>query len=75
TFVVGLIAILLLLPQAVRVQPRSSPILLGQSGALTGPAKNLGLEMRAGLLAAFAEINHLGGIKGHPIHLISLDDG
>lgn len=52
-----------------------SPILLGQSCALTGPAKNLGIEMRAGLLAAFAQINDSGGINGRDIHLISLDDG
>jgi len=52
-----------------------SPIILGQSCALSGPAKDLGLEMRAGLLAAFGNINDLGGIKGREIHLISLDDG
>ena len=73
--VVRLIALLIFLPHLVWAQPASSPIILGQSCALTGPAKNLGLEMRAGLLAAFAHINDLGGIKGRPIRLISLDDG
>ena len=53
----------------------SSPIVLGQSCALTGPAKNLGLEMRAGLLAAFSKINDEGGVKGRDIVLISRDDG
>ena len=72
---VRLIGLLIFLPQLVWAQPTSSPIILGQSCALTGPAKNLGLEMRAGLLAAFAHINDLGGIKGRPIRLISLDDG
>jgi len=52
-----------------------SPIILGQSCALSGPAKDLGNEMRAGLLASFAFINERGGVKGREIHLISLDDG
>ncbi len=51
------------------------PIILGQSCALSGPAKNLGLEMRAGLLAAFSKINDAGGIHGRDIILISRDDG
>ena len=51
------------------------PIVLGQSCALSGPVKNLGLEMRAGLLAAFSQINDNGGIRGREIVLISQDDG
>lgn len=51
------------------------PIILGQSCALTGPAKDLGLEMRAGLLAAFSKINDAGGVKGRDIVLLSRDDG
>ncbi len=51
------------------------PIVLGQSCALSGPAKNLGLEMRAGLLAAFSQINDNGGIRGQEIILLSRDDG
>ncbi len=51
------------------------PIVLGQSCALSGPVKNLGLEMRAGLLAAFAQINANGGVRGREIVLISRDDG
>lgn len=50
------------------------PIVVGQSCALSGPARNLGLGMRAGLLAAFAQINEKGGIKSRKIQLISLDD-
>ncbi len=56
-------------------QQRSGVLLLGQSCALSGPAKNLGLEMRAGLQAAIAEINDAGGIKGQTIRLRSMDDG
>ncbi|MCP3940287.1 MAG: ABC transporter substrate-binding protein [Desulfobacteraceae bacterium] len=50
-------------------------IILGQSCALTGPARALGIGMRAGLTAYFQKINHAGGIKGRKIRLISLDDG
>jgi ABC-type branched-subunit amino acid transport system substrate-binding protein len=52
-----------------------TPIYLGQSCALTGPAMNLGVELRAGLRAAFAEVNQQGGINGREIVLISVDDG
>ncbi len=51
------------------------PLLLGQSAVLSGPAQNLGLEMRAGLLAAFSFINDHGGIKGREVVLLSRDDG
>ena len=56
-------------------QEEKTPILLGQSCALTGPSKNLGLELRAGLLAAFSKVNDEGGVDGRDILLISRDDG
>ncbi len=52
-----------------------SYIVLGQSCALSGPAKNLGLEIRAGLIAAFSKMNDEGGVKGREILLRSRDDG
>ncbi len=55
--------------------PLSAPIVLGQSCALSGPAQNLGLEMRAGLLAAFSSINDAGGVHGRELILLSRDDG
>ena len=51
------------------------PLVLGQSCALSGPAKNIGTEMRAGLLAAFSSVNDSGGIHGREIFLLSRDDG
>jgi ABC-type branched-subunit amino acid transport system substrate-binding protein len=51
------------------------PIYLGQSCALTGPAMNLGVELRAGLRAALAESNRQGGIDGREVILLSADDG
>jgi ABC-type branched-subunit amino acid transport system substrate-binding protein len=52
-----------------------SPLLLGQSCALSGSAKDLGIEMRAGLEAALAWVNDHGGIRGRRLQLRSMDDG
>lgn len=49
-------------------------ILFGQSAAFTGPASALGRNMRAGIRAAFAEVNEQGGVHGRRLDLISLDD-
>ncbi len=49
-------------------------ILFGQSTALTGAAKRLGINMRAGILSAFNAVNEKGGIYGRKLELISLDD-
>lgn len=64
----------LLAPLAATAEPLP-PLVLGQSAVLGGPAQNLWLEMRAGLLAAFSLINDHGGIKGREVVLISRDDG
>ncbi len=50
-------------------------IVLGQAAALDGPAAALGQGMREGLLAAFAEVNKAGGVKGRKLELVSVDDG
>jgi branched-chain amino acid transport system substrate-binding protein len=50
-------------------------IVFGQATALEGPASALGLGMKQGLEAAFAEINKGGGIKGRKLELKSVDDG
>jgi branched-chain amino acid transport system substrate-binding protein len=50
-------------------------ILIGQSAALSGPAAELGKEMKAGAEAYFKTVNDAGGINGRKINLISLDDG
>ena len=49
-------------------------ILFGQSAALSGPAKELGRNMRLGILAAFDEVNERGGVYGRALELQSLDD-
>ncbi len=49
-------------------------ILFGQSAAFTGPAQELGTDMRLGIDAAFAEANARGGVHGRRVELVSLDD-
>ena len=59
------------------LRPGISPdkILIGQSAALTGVAKGLGINMRLGILAAFREINLKGGVFGRKLELVTKDDG
>ena len=49
-------------------------VLFGQSAAFSGPASELGKNMRLGIEAAFAEANRNGGVHGRRLDLISLDD-
>ena len=49
-------------------------IVFGQSAALSGPAQGLGVDMRLGILAAFAEANARGGVLGRRLELVTLDD-
>ena len=62
-----------------QINPRQgiseTEILIGQTAALTGVAKGLGINMRRGLLAAFGEINLKGGVHGRKLRLVSKDDG
>ena len=49
-------------------------IVFGQSAAFSGPAAELGVGMRAGILAAFHEINKKGGVHGRQFELKFKDD-
>ena len=49
-------------------------VLFGQSAAFSGPAQELGRNMRLGIKAAFAEVNARGGVHGRRLDLESLDD-
>lgn len=53
----------------------ANKILLGQSAALTGPAAQLGIQMRNGIKAYLNYVNEKGGVHGRRIELITLDDG
>lgn len=50
-------------------------LLIGQSAALTGPAQELGIEMRLGAQLYFDQVNASGGVHGRKITLLTLDDG
>jgi ABC-type branched-subunit amino acid transport system substrate-binding protein len=50
-------------------------VLVGQSAAFSGPAQELGNEMRRGVQAYFDAVNRAGGVNGRKLVLKSLDDG
>ncbi len=50
-------------------------IVLGMTTALSGPASALGTEMQTGIEAYLNKVNREGGIQGHQIKLVTLDDG
>jgi ABC-type branched-subunit amino acid transport system substrate-binding protein len=64
-----------LAPAAIAQGVSAERILLGQSVALTGPAAELGIQMRNGARAYFDHVNANGGVHGRRIELITLDDG
>ena len=49
-------------------------VVFGQSAAFSGPAQELGSNMRLGIEAAFHERNLAGGVHGRQLALTSLDD-
>ena len=49
-------------------------VVFGQSAAFSGPAEELGKNMRLGIEAAFAEANRSGGVHGRRLELVSRDD-
>jgi ABC-type branched-subunit amino acid transport system substrate-binding protein len=50
-------------------------IRFGISAALSGPAKELGQNMKRGIEAAFSAANDAGGVFGRRLRLIAADDG
>ena len=60
---------------APRAFAEEKTLVLGQSAALTGPAAQLGIQMRAGATLHFNAVNAAGGVNGHRIELVTLDDG
>lgn len=52
-----------------------SEIQLGISAPFSGPAKELGSQMKLGIETAFAVANDAGGIDGRKVKLIAADDG
>jgi branched-chain amino acid transport system substrate-binding protein len=50
-------------------------IVFGMAGPLTGPAKELGRQMKLGIETAFNATNDAGGVHGRQLRLVALDDG
>jgi ABC-type branched-subunit amino acid transport system substrate-binding protein len=49
-------------------------ILLGQSAVFTGPAAQLGIQMRNGVKAYLDYVNERGGVHGRKLELVTEDD-
>jgi ABC-type branched-subunit amino acid transport system substrate-binding protein len=62
-------------PDAKPTPVASPAIKLGMSAALTGPAQELGLQMKLGIELSLAAVNAQGGIAGRTFQLAALDDG
>ena len=54
---------------------RTEEIVLGMSGAFSGPSKGLGIELYRGSMAYFEQANADGGVHGRKIVLKAYDDG
>ena len=52
----------------------SNRILLGQAAVFSGPAAQLGIQMRNGIKAYLDHVNEKGGVHGRRIELITEDD-
>ncbi len=61
-------------PVAIRTAAAGTPIMVGQSAALTGPQAGFGTAMRDGIEAALHSANRAGGINGRTVQLVSMDD-
>jgi ABC-type branched-subunit amino acid transport system substrate-binding protein len=49
-------------------------IVLGQAAVFTGPAAQLGIQMRNGIKAYFDYVNEKGGVHGRKLELVTEDD-
>ena len=60
---------------AAEVGVTSDKILLGQAAVFSGPAAQLGIQMRNGILSYFNYVNERGGVNGRKLELVTEDDG
>ena len=64
-----------LLPQLALAQGVSADkIRLGQAAVFSGPAAQLGIQMRNGIKAYFDYVNEAGGVHGRKLELVTEDD-
>ena len=57
-----------------RKASRADKIVLGQAAVFTGPAAQLGIQMRNGIKAYFDYVNEKGGVHGRKLELVTEDD-
>jgi len=71
-----IVALAALLPGLAGAQTgvTSDRILLGQAAVFSGPAAQLGIQMRNGIQSYFAVVNEKGGIYGRKLQLVTEDD-
>jgi ABC-type branched-subunit amino acid transport system substrate-binding protein len=62
-------------PAAAAEGVTAATVTVGQSAAFSGPAAELGKDMRSGIQAYFDQVNRAGGVNGRKLILKSLDDG
>lgn len=53
---------------------RSRPLYLAAVGPMTGPSQPSGEQMVQGINLYLQDLNHQGGIDGHPVKLVVFDD-
>jgi branched-chain amino acid transport system substrate-binding protein len=71
-----LLAIAASLPRLAGAEPGVTPdkIVLGQAAVLSGPAAQLGIQMRNGIRSYLEYVNARGGVHGRKLELVSEDD-
>lgn len=72
---VGLAVMVGLLAGSAQAQGGGTEIRVGMCGPLTGTSKELGLQMKLGIEAAFAAANDAGGVGGRKLAFTAADDG
>lgn len=74
----ALLAVAQLAPAPARAQVNGvtdSEVVFGMSAPFSGPARELGRQMKVGLELAFAAANDAGGVHGRRLRLLAHDDG
>jgi ABC-type branched-subunit amino acid transport system substrate-binding protein len=71
-----ILAIAALLPRLAAAEPgvMQDKIVLGQAAVFSGPAAQLGIQMRNGIKSYFDYVNERGGVHGRKLELVTEDD-
>src|SRR5262245_46532730 len=74
TFALAALAMLALPAAAQQPGVTADKILIGQAAVFTGPAAQLGIQMRNGIKSYIDFVNEKGGVHGRKIELVTEDD-